>query len=80
MDFCTFPLFLGAAERESSCGLLSGKQILMVTAVAMILRVWAIYNRSMLILRTLLLLLSLTIIFAILTTVIDDKPGNQPGV
>ncbi|KAI9567799.1 hypothetical protein HD554DRAFT_2103449 [Boletus coccyginus] len=61
MDFCTFPLFLGAAE------------------LAMILRVWVIYKRSRLILCTLLILLSLTIIFAFLATVIDDRPGNQPA-
>ncbi|KAI9570975.1 hypothetical protein HD554DRAFT_291960 [Boletus coccyginus] len=41
--------------------------------LTMILRVWAIFNRSRTILGTLLTLLSLTIIFAVLATSINDK-------
>ncbi|KAF8553912.1 hypothetical protein OG21DRAFT_1522816 [Imleria badia] len=46
----------------------------------MILRVWAIYNRSTLILRTLLILISLEIIFTALVTALYSNPRNHSGM
>lgn len=54
--------------------------MMIMAAVAMILRVWAIYNRSKLILRTLLALLSLEIIFLVLVTAMYSDPRNQLGM
>ena len=51
----------------------------MLTAVVMILRIWAMYNRSRVILGTLLTLLSLEIISTILAVAIDSDPKNMPG-
>ena len=66
----TFVFFLGAADCGLLCGLPSEKATLTVTAVVMILRVWAMYNRSRLILRTLLMLFSVVTMFTVLGAVI----------
>ena len=52
----------------------------MVTAVVMILRVWAMYNRSRLILGTLLVLFSLEIISIIIAAAIYSDPKNLLGM
>ena len=54
--------------------------ILMVPAVVMILRVWAMYNRSTIILRTLLAFVFLEIIFIVFITAIDSDPKYMPGM
>ena len=51
----------------------------MVTAVVMILRVWAMYNRSKLIIRALLVLYSATIIATFMSVVVSTIPKNLPG-
>ena len=51
----------------------------MVTTVIMILRVWAMYNRSRLILRALLMLFSVEIIFTVLAAAIYSVPRNISG-
>jgi hypothetical protein len=59
---------------------LQKKQTLIVTAVVMILHVWAMYNRSRLILGTLLTLFSAEMISTILAITIDSIPRNLPGM
>ena len=73
-------LFLGAADCELLCSSLSEKQTLIVTAVVMILRVWAMYNRSKLILGTLLTTFSLEIISLVLTAAIQSDAKNLSGM
>ena len=51
----------------------------MVTVVVMILRVWAMYNRSRLIIRVLLVLFSATIIATFISVVVNMIPNNLPG-
>ena len=51
----------------------------MMTAVVMILRVWAMYNRSTLILRVLLATFSLEIISNIIAAVVTSKPADLLG-
>ncbi|KAF8548548.1 hypothetical protein OG21DRAFT_748890 [Imleria badia] len=45
----------------------------MVTTVAMILRVWAMYNRERRILRTLLTLFSIKIIFTVFAAAFEPR-------
>ena len=52
----------------------------MVTADVMILRVWAMYNRSRLILSSLLVLFSLEIIATVLAVAVDSDPKRLPGM
>ena len=54
-------IFIGAADCEISCSLWS-RLITLVEAVAMILRVWALYGRSKFILGALLTLYAIEII------------------
>ena len=56
------------------------KQTIMLAAVAMILRVWAMYSRSRLILGVLLALFSLQIIATLLAVSIYSNPRNELGV
>ena len=56
------------------------KHILMVAAVVMMLRVWAMYNRSKLILGTLLALFFVEIISTILALAINSDPKNVSGM
>lgn len=56
------------------------KQTIMFAAVAMILRVWAMYSRSRLILGVLLALFSLQIIATLLAVSIYSNPRNELGV
>ena len=72
----TFFIFIGAADRELFYNSLVAKQTLIVAAVAMILRVWAMYNRSRLILNTLLVLFFLEIIFGVLDYAMYSDPRN----
>ena len=51
----------------------------MMAAVVMILRVWAIYNRSTLILGVLITSFSLEIIANILATAVISNPMNLSG-
>ena len=71
----TFVLFLAAADCELYSSLCQKKQALMM-AVAMILRIWAMYDRSRLILGTLLTMFCLEIIFIGLAIVIYSNPRN----
>ena len=52
----------------------------MVAAVVMMLRVWAMYNRSKLILGTLLALFFVEIISTILALAINSDPKNVSGM
>ena len=52
----------------------------MVAAVVMILRVWAMYNRSRFILGTLLILFFVEIISTIFVAAINSNPENVSGV
>ena len=76
----TFLLFLGAADCESLCNSLSEKKTLIVTTVVMILRVWVMYNRSRLILGTLLTTFFLEIISLTLTAAIQSDARNLSGM
>ena len=65
----------------SCCAIHSQKRhILMVAAVVMILRVWAMYNRSRFILGTLLILFFVEIISTIFVAAINSNPENVSGV
>ena len=55
-------------------------QTLIVTAVVMVLRIWAMYNRSRPIFGVLLILFSLEVIFSIITIAVDSNPKNLPGM
>ena len=61
------------------CCMLCDKATLMVTTVIMILRVWAMYNRSRLILSALITLLSVQIIFTSLIAAVHSDPRNISG-
>lgn len=56
------------------------RQTLMVITVVAILRVWAMYNRSRLVLGTLLILFSLEIISTVLAISVDSNPKKLPGM
>lgn len=56
------------------------KQTLMVAVVVMILRLWAMYNRSKLILRVFLPLFSLELISSILCAAFYSDPRILPGL
>ena len=51
----------------------------MMISVVMLLRVWAMYNRSRLILGTLLVLFSLETIWDIITAALYSDPKNMLG-
>lgn len=80
IDSWTFNLFLGAADCELVCNSFRKKRPLTVAAVVMILRVWAMYNRSRLILGTLLTLFSLGTIPSIVGTAIDSNLKKLSGM
>ena len=73
-------LFLGAADCELLCNSLSEKQTLNVTAVVMILRVWAMYNRSKLILGILLTTFSLEIVSLVIIAAVQSDARNLTGM
>ena len=56
------------------------RHAILVTADVMILRVWAMYNRSRLILSSLLVLFSLEIIATVLAVAVDSDPKRLPGM
>lgn len=71
--------FLGRPIVSCCVTLFQNKQTLTVTPVVMILRVWTMYNRSRLILGTLLMLFSTVIIATFLTVAIGSIPKNLSG-
>lgn len=76
-----FILFLGAADCELFLRFkFLNMEILMTVAVMMILRVWALYNRSKLVLSVLLVLFSLEIISFILAATVNSVPRNSSGM
>ena len=56
------------------------RQTLIVVAVVMVLRVWAIHTRSRLILGALLILFSLEIVSTIVATAFYSDPSNVLGM
>lgn len=56
------------------------KKTLIVAKVLMILRVWAMYNRSKLVLGILLSLFSLEIVSTVVAASINSNPNNMPGM
>ena len=52
----------------------------MVTLVVMVFRVWAMYNRSRLILGALLVLFSLEVVFGIVPVALGSYPKNMSGM
>ena len=72
-------LFLCTADCKFSVSLLN-TEILMTPVVVMILRVWAIYNRSRFILSALLILFSLEIICFIFSAIGSSIPKSLSGM
>ena len=74
-------MFLFSVQLIVSCWVVhfQNRQALMMAAVVMILRVWAIYNRSTLILGVLITSFSLEIIANILFAAVISNPTNFSG-